>query len=121
RLTNLGGVNLSGANFSGTHLHEADLSGAFLFATVFAGVDLRTAKGLELVKHTGPSHIGIDTIYASGGNIPEVFLRGVGVPDSFIEYMRSLTVNPIEFYSCFISHSTKDQEFANRLWADLQA
>ncbi len=28
---------------------------------------------------------------------------------------------PIEFYSCFISYSTKDQEFADRLYADLQA
>jgi TIR domain len=30
-------------------------------------------------------------------------------------------VRPIEFYSCFISHSTQDQEFAERLHADLQA
>ncbi len=29
-------------------------------------------------------------------------------------------LNPIEFYSCFISYSTKDQEFADRLYADLQ-
>ena len=28
---------------------------------------------------------------------------------------------PIEFYSCFISYSTHDQEFAERLHADLQA
>ena len=27
---------------------------------------------------------------------------------------------PIQFYSCFISYSTKDQEFADRLHADLQ-
>jgi len=35
--------------------------------------------------------------------------------------MRSLAGTPIEFYSCFISYSTKDQEFAERLHADLQA
>jgi hypothetical protein len=29
-------------------------------------------------------------------------------------------VRPIEFYSCFISYSNKDQEFAERLHADLQ-
>jgi hypothetical protein len=28
---------------------------------------------------------------------------------------------PVEFYSCFISYSTKDQEFAERLYSDLQA
>jgi hypothetical protein len=27
---------------------------------------------------------------------------------------------PIQFYSCFISYSTKDREFAERLHADLQ-
>ena len=71
--------------------------------------------------HEGPSTIGIDTIYASRGKIPEVFLRGAGVPDEFITYMRSLVGRAIEFYSCFISYSSKDQDFAERLHADLQA
>src|SRR4051794_4041652 len=37
--------------------------------------------------------------------------------------MKSLigAMDPIQFYSCFISYSTKDQEFADRLYADLQA
>jgi hypothetical protein len=36
-----------------------------------------------------------------------------------IDYLRSLLNQPIQYYSCFISHSTKDQEFAERLHADL--
>jgi len=32
-----------------------------------------------------------------------------------------LVIEPIQYYSCFISYSTKDQVFANRLYADLQA
>lgn len=79
------------------------------------------AKGLETIRHSGSSTIGIDTIYKSRGKIPEVFLRGCGVPDNFIEYMHSLTGQAFEYYSCFISYSTKDQEFAERLHADLQA
>lgn len=59
-------------------------------------------------------------VYLSRGNIPEVFLRGAGVPDSFIENMASLVGKPIEFYSCFISYSSKDQMFAERLHNDLQ-
>ena len=43
-----------------------------------------------------------------------------GVPENFIEYMGSLTGKALEFYSCFISYSTNDQEFADRLYADLQ-
>lgn len=35
-------------------------------------------------------------------------------PEGFIEYMASLTGKAFEFYSCFISYSTKDQEFADR-------
>lgn len=49
-----------------------------------------------------------------------MFLRGAGVPDNFIEYMHSLVGQAFEYYSCFISYSTKDQEFATRLHADLQ-
>jgi hypothetical protein len=78
------------------------------------------AKGLDTVRHDGPSTIGIDTIYRSQGKIPLTFLRGAGVPDIFIEYMGSLTAAAFEFYSCFISYSSKDQEFADRLYADLQ-
>ena len=43
------------------------------------------------------------------------------MPDNFIAYIGSLVGNAIEFYSCFISYSTQDQEFAERLYADLQA
>jgi hypothetical protein len=35
--------------------------------------------------------------------------------------MKSLTGAALDFYSCFISYSTKDQDFADRLYADLQA
>ena len=89
--------------------------------TVLGDVILCTANGLEEVKHDGPSTIGIDTIYRSQGKISEAFLRGAGVPDNFITYMGSLTGKALEFYSCFISYSSKDHEFAERLHADLQA
>jgi len=56
------------------------------------------------------------------GRLPLAFLRGCGLPDSFIEYLSSLVATglAIRFYSCFISYSTKDQDFADRLHADLQ-
>jgi hypothetical protein len=75
------------------------------------------------MKHNGPSSIGVDTLYRSQGNIPEAFLRGCGVPDAMIEYLPSLlgAVEPIQFYSCFISYSTKDEPFARRLHERMQA
>jgi hypothetical protein len=64
----------------------------------------------------------LETLYRSNGNIPESFLRGCGVPDEMIVNAHALATarNPIQFYSCFISYSSKDQEFADRLYADLQ-
>ncbi len=125
------GANLTGADLSGAGLRRADLSRADLREanlteasvgyTAFANVDLGGVIGLDTVKHLGPSTIGIDTIYKSKGKIPHSFLRGAGVPENFIEYMATLVGTGIEFYSLFISFSTKDQEFADRLHADLRA
>ena len=109
------------ANLNGADLSEADVSGALFGSTVLGDDDLSQTKGLDTAVHRGPSTIGINTIQRSGGKIPEVFLRGAGVPDNWIEYIGSLVGQPIQFYSCFISYSTKDQEFAHRLHADLQA
>lgn len=127
---NLSGADLGGADLSGTDLRISDLrgadlcgtdfSGAVAGATTFADVDLSKARGLEKITHGGPSTIGIDTMYRSQGRIPEVFLRGAGVPENFIEYMHSLVGAALHYYSCFISYSSKDQEFADRLHADLQ-
>ncbi|HUI53984.1 MAG TPA: toll/interleukin-1 receptor domain-containing protein [Bryobacteraceae bacterium] len=114
-------AHLSGADLRGAHLDEADFGSASLGNTYFANVDLSTAKGLDAARSLGPSSIGLDTIYRSQGKIPEPFLRGAGVPENFIAFMKSLTGAALEFYSCFISYSTQDQEFAGRLHADLQA
>lgn len=76
---------------------------------------------METIKHLGPSPLSINTLYLSEGAIPESFLKGTGAPDTFIEYVRSLVGKPIDYYSCFISYSSKDHAFAERLYADLQA
>jgi hypothetical protein len=116
-------ANLVGANLSRAKLIGADFTNVQLAYTSFGDNDLSDVVGLDAVIHGGPSHLSIDTIYKSRGQIPEVFLRGCGVPDEFIIYMQSLTNagQPIQFYSCFISHSTKDQRFCDRIFADLQA
>jgi hypothetical protein len=117
----LSGADLGGADLGMAILEEANLDHALMAHTSLGAVDLSSVKGLETVRHSGPSSIGIDTIYFSRGKIPEIFLRGAGVPEAFITYMKSLVVNPIEYYSCFISYSSKDEEFAKKLHRDLQA
>lgn len=121
----LGGANLTEANLrwtliNGAYLDGSNLSEAQFGHTSIADVDLSDVRGLDTVTHSGPSSIGVDTIYKSKGNIPEVFLRGCGLDDTFIAYMRSLTQLPLQFYSCFISYSHADASFARRLYDALQ-
>jgi len=56
------------------------------------------------------------------GPLPEAFLKGCGLSDDFIQQIPFLFWEKaaFEFYSCFISYSTKDKDFAERLHADLQ-
>src|SRR6266568_3436734 len=116
-------ANFQSANLHNTVLIHADLSNAEFDRTVVGNVYLGTTNGLEMARHNGPSSIGIDTIVRSDGKIPEIFLRGAGVPSSIIEAIPSLlgSLKPIDHYSCFISYSSKDDAFARRLYADLQS
>jgi hypothetical protein len=118
----LSGASLVAANLSTATLGDATLTNAFCGRTIFADVYLSEAKGLDSVKHGGPSTIGIDALISSRGKIPEAFLRDCGVPEALISYLPSLisAMSPIQFYSCFISYSHRDEEFAKRLHADLQ-
>ena len=121
---NLSGANLNGADLLKTDFIEAvfdgtDFSGARLFQTIFGYSYLRKAIGLDQCQHGAPSIIDPYTLSRSG-NLPISFLRGCGLPEPFIEYLPSLTGTAIQFYSCFISYSAKDQVFADRLYADLQ-
>lgn len=107
--------------FGNTQLSRADLTGAHLGNVVFGDMDLRGAIGLDKVQHDAPSTLGIDTIFKSKGMIPEIFLRGCGVPEIMIEYMHSLTGEALQFYKCFISYTEDDNDFSERLYNDLQA
>jgi hypothetical protein len=107
------------ATLSNANLTEADLADAVLGGTVLTGVNFTGATGLDKCVHRQPSAIDLPTLRTLGG-IRLQFLRGVGLPDVFIEYLPSLIGQGIQIYSCFISYSSKDQAFANRLHADLQ-
>jgi uncharacterized protein YjbI with pentapeptide repeats len=113
-------ANLSGTNLTGANLTRADLTGASAGLTVFGELDLSEVTGLETVGHWGPSSIGVDTLYRSRGLIPEAFLRGAGLPDSFLAHAASLSGAAIQPCACFICYSSQDGAFAKRLYADLQ-
>lgn len=108
---------MAGANLTGANLEGTDLSQATIGLTTFGDCDLSKVRGLDLTRHERPSSVGVDTIYNSGGKISETFLRDCGVPENFIRFIPSLidAVEGIQFYSCFISYSGKDEDFAKRL------
>ena len=113
------GATLFRADLTGVDLRGANLTRAVFFETIFANVDLTDAKGLDSCDHRGPSIIDYRTL-ARSGQLPSSFLRGCGLPDTFIDYLPSLLNQPIQFYSCFISYASKDEAFTQRLHADLQ-
>ena len=121
RNANLFDADLSGADLRGSDFSNANLSGTTLAYTVFGNTNLWKAKNLDECKHEGPSIIDQMTLVKSG-TLPDVFLRGCGLSDEFIEQIPFLfwEKQAFEFYSCFISYSSKDEDFAKRLYADLQ-
>lgn len=117
-------ADLTGARCISTNFRGADLSGAnFHFATfnyaILGDVNLSGAKGLDSIIHHTYSVIDHRTIIKSGA-LPLKFLRGCGLPETLIDYFPSILNDPIQFYSCFISYASQENEFAERLYADLQ-
>ena len=118
--TDLTHANLCHANLSMADLSRADLTEARIGMTTFGSTAMGYVLGLETVEHLGPSVIGVDTVYFSQGQIPDVFLRRAGVPENFITYIRTAVVSAIQYDSCFISHGPEDREFSRRLYDNLQ-
>ena len=120
-------ADLSGADFNNARLIGADFNCAKLTnsswkrtligVTIFVCNDLSRVNCLDEVRHFCPSSIGIDTLYMSRGKISEKFLCDAGVPEELVSYLPSLLAASqlIQWHSCFISYSTKDEEFAQRL------
>lgn len=123
---------LDGANFKLTKLlmtnlvnagvKETNFSKAQFGRTNLGHLDLSEARGLESSVHQGRSILGIRSLDYSQGKLPDMFLRGIGWSDAEIEFILPLYKDRVfESYSGFISYSSKDEEFAQRLYNDLQA
>ena len=132
RSADLSWADIGDANMDSTVLNGAALGGAILtrsrfgFASIGA-VDLSGIKGIGAVRHFAYSTIGTDTLAmtlrGAGGRFTDeqlVFFVDAGVPYDLLDYLPGiLEANPIQFYSCFMSYSTADEDFATRLNEDL--
>lgn len=111
--------NLTGAVFEDCDLSECKFDASIWSKTILINCNLKNVAGLENVNHHSSSVLDHMTL-TMNPRMNVRFLRGVGLSDSMIDYLPSLTAQPIDFYTCFISYSSKDEEFVRRLHADLQ-
>ena len=117
---NLNSAILSGTNLSDTNLNRVRLNGINLWETTFTNCStLHQAIGIETIVHRGASALDVRTLRACIQHLPDVFLQGVGYTNREIDYLRDLYAQGIQFYSCFLSHSGIDSDFADRLRKDL--
>ncbi len=88
--------------------------------TVIVNVDLRETRGLAEIEHLGPFPVALYSVQLPQDGSALHFLRGAGVPDEWIDDYRAHMMHPIQYYSLFISYSSKDDALARRLHAGLQ-
>lgn len=117
-------VNFVYAVLKGINLQDSDLSQSIFGETIFSDVDLSGVKGLKMTGHSGPSTIGIDTLLRTKKELPVEFLLGCGVPQTLIKNLPRMfetsVESAVELYSCFISYSHTDHEFAQFLYKALR-
>ena len=117
----LSNANLMQADLSHANLSNANLSNADMWNTTIAYLDLRTTKGLTEIRHAASSYVQLHTVLLPQDGSALHFLRGVGVPDTWIALYQAEMMSSIHYYSLFISYSSKDETLARRLYNDLQA
>jgi TIR domain/Pentapeptide repeats (9 copies) len=131
-------ANLQHTVLKDANLTNANLEGAVLENTTFANTDLTRAKGLLSCRHIRPSPVDPATVHKSA-NLPQDFLLACGLSildiriaeiskpglavaqvAEIAENIRKLAEQPIQCTSCFISYSSEDTDFADRLYDDLR-
>jgi hypothetical protein len=140
----LANSNLQRSDLTGAFLTGADLHRAALGRTRIGNVDLSAVKNLHTIVHHGPSTIGTDCLELTASGLSRrrgtaypagqpgvrasvardadvlAFLKGCGVPEELIKVFVEWTSAEPEYYSCFISYSHEDGQFADRLYRSLQ-
>ncbi len=117
---NLSRANLYSTSFIKTFFKNTNFDSAILGQTVFSDVDLLQLEGLDSCLHRSRSYVDANILLRAGDILPQEFLRGIGLTEDFIKYLPSLSEITAQYYSCFIMHSNKDKQFAQKLHKDLQ-
>ncbi|MFL6293032.1 MAG: toll/interleukin-1 receptor domain-containing protein [Thermoanaerobaculia bacterium] len=111
---------LNGTNFNRAQLAGADFTDAELSRTLLTDVDLSEVKGLDTVHHMTPSEISLSTLTASRFKLSPAFLRRAGVSRGLIEDLANGQRFAHQYETCFLSYSSKDVSFAEKLYRSLE-
>jgi hypothetical protein len=111
---------LNGTNFNRAQLAGADFSEAELSRTLLTDVDLSEVKGLSAARHVAPSEISLSTLTASRFKLSPTFLRRAGVSRSLIEDLADGQRFARQYETCFLSYSSNDMPFAEKLYRSLE-
>lgn len=111
---------LNGTNFNRAQLAGADFTEAELSRTLLTDVDLSEVKGLDTVHHITPSEISLSTLTASRFKLSPAFLRRAGVSRGLIEDLAKGQRFARQYETCFLSYSSKDMPFAEKLYRSLE-
>lgn len=111
---------LNGTNFNRAQLAGADFTGAELSRTLLTDVDLSEVKGLDAVHHMTPSEISLSTLTASQFKVSPAFLRRAGVSRGLIDDLAKGQRFARQYETCFLSYSSKDRPFADKLYRSLE-
>ncbi len=115
----LGSSKLMLTLFITCDLTGANLAEAELYESTFARAVLKSARGLDDCMHKAESSIDQHTILASWPlSVP--FLQACGLRIEIIDSFRQIAEDRKRGGSCFLSHSTEDLEFVERIYADLR-
>ncbi len=128
--TSLVDADLRESDLSGAELIEVNLTNADLDRTnlervrcgwlTWNNVDLSRTVGLDSLTHLGPGSIGLDTLERSGGLIPDVFLRGNGISQEWLESYRAIEEPGPASDASFIGYGEQEEPFAAKLHNTLQ-
>ena len=120
-LTNVNFKNafLNGANFTDAILDRANFKNAELGRTLFLNTNLSDVKGLDETKNVTGSEISFSTLTKSSFQVSEKFMRNAGVSLGLIEDLRRGKRIATKYSTCFLSYSSRNKEFAQKIYYSL--
>ncbi|MGH9425725.1 MAG: pentapeptide repeat-containing protein, partial [Terriglobia bacterium] len=116
----LTGVDLREATLAEAEFEDCDMTDSMFCGTSFSGAQICRVRSIEKIEHWGPSVPDWNTLLSQEKPLPEVFLRGIGLDDDSVKYLRTRWSEPVVSHSCFIAYAPADVVLASRLHDGLQ-